>query len=129
MWKEIANAISEAKGITFEILKANQIAGGCINEAYHIKNNNQSYFVKLNHKNTIDMLTSEADGLREIAATKTIKVPSPVCLGTINQKAYLVLEYIRFTNGKSQMQLGENLAKLHSIHQNNFGKYWNRFCL
>ena len=64
MWKEIANAISETKGITFEILKANPIAGGCINEAYHIKNNNQSYFVKLNHKNRIDMLAAEADGLR-----------------------------------------------------------------
>ena len=124
MWKEIANAISEAKGITFEILKANQIAGGCINEAYHIKNNNQSYFVKLNHKNRIDMLAAEADGLREITATNTIKAPSPVCLGTINQKAYLVLDYIRSTNGKSQMQLGENLAKLHSIHQNKFG--WHR---
>ena len=120
MWKEIANAISETKGITFEILKANPIAGGCINESYYIKDNNQCYFLKLNHKNTIAMLAAEADGLREIAATKTIKVPSPVCLGTVNKKAYLVLEYIRFTNEKSQMQLGENLAKLHSIHQNKF---------
>ena len=104
MWKEIANAISEVNGITFEILKANPIAGGCINESYYITDNNQCYFVKLNHKNTIDMLTSEADGLREIAATKTIKVPSPVCLGTINHKAFLVLDYIRSTNRKSQMQ-------------------------
>mgnify|MGYP003329090050 CR=1 FL=1 len=111
MWKEIANAISDTKGITFEILKANPIAGGCINEAYHIKNNNQSYFVKLNHKNRIDMLAAEADGLREITATNTIKGPSPVCLGTVNKKAYLVREYIRCTNEKAQMQLGENLAK------------------
>ena len=124
MWKEIANNISKTKGITFEILNANPIAGGCINESYQIKDNNHCYFVKLNHKNTMYMLAAEADGLREMAATKTIKVPSPVCLGTNNQKAYLVLDYIPSTNGKSQMQLGKNLAKLHSIHQIKFG--WHR---
>ena len=54
MWKEIANAISEKKGITFEILKANPIAGGCINESYYITDNNQCYFVKLNHNDSIE---------------------------------------------------------------------------
>jgi len=126
MWKKIADHISETKGIRFQALKANSIGGGCINETYQIKDNNQCYFAKLNNENTIDILAAEADGLREIAATKTIQVPSPICLGISNHKAYLVLEYIPFTNSKSisQTQLGKHLAKLHAIPQKKFG--WHR---
>ena len=126
MWKEIANHISETKGILFQVLEANPIRGGCINETYQIKDENQCYFVKLNNKNTLAILAAEAEGLREIAATKTIRVPSPICLGTSNHKAYLVLEYISFINSKSisQAQLGKHLAKLHAIPQKNFG--WHR---
>ena len=126
MWKKIADHISEAEGIHFQALNTNPIRGGCINETYQIKDENHCYFVKINHENTIDILAAEAEGLREMAATKTIRVPSPVCLGISNQKAYLVLEYIRFTNCKStsQIQLGKHLAKLHAIPQKKFG--WHR---
>ena len=126
MWQKISNHISETQRIRFRPLKVYPIGGGCINETYQIKDKNQCYFVKLNNENTIDMLTAEADGLREIAATKTIRVPSPICLGVTNQKAYLVLEYISFSKSKSipQKKLGKNLAKLHAIPQKKFG--WHR---
>jgi len=126
MWEKISNHISETQGISFQTLKAYPIGGGCINETYQIKDKNKCYFVKLNNENTIDMLAAEADALREIAATKTIRVPSPICLGVINRKAYLVLEYIPFSKRKfiPQTQLGKHLAKLHAIPQQKFG--WHR---
>ena len=126
MWSVIANHIAEVKGISFNARNIKTITGGCINETYQIQDHNKSYFVKLNNLDSIDMFAAEADGLNEMAATKTIRVPSPICFGISNQKSYLVLEYIHLNNGnfKSQTNLGKDIAKLHSIGQKKFG--WHR---
>ena len=115
MWDALATHISESTGEPFELLQKKTVGGGCINEAYRIEGRNQDYFVKLNHAGAIEMFEAEADGLREIAGTKTIRVPSPICSGTTGAQAYFVMEFINLGGGGSQFQLGERLARLLSL--------------
>ena len=123
MWDALATHISESTGEPFELLQKKTVGGGCINEAYRIEGRNQDYFVKLNHAGAIEMFEAEADGLREIAGTKTIRVPSPICSGTTGAQAYFVMEFINLGGGGSQFQLGERLARLHAVPQPRYGWY------
>ena len=124
MWDALATHISESTGEPFELLQKKTVGGGCINDAYRIEGRNQDYFVKLNHAGALEMFEAEADGLREIAGTKTIRVPSPICSGTTGAQAYFVMEFINLGGGGSQFQLGERLAKLHAVPQSRYG--WHR---
>jgi fructosamine-3-kinase len=126
MWDAITNHISEATGEPFALLQKQSIGGGCINDTYRLKGKNRGYFLKLNQADALEMFEAEADGLREIAATKTIRIPSPICTGMTGRQAYLIMEHLPLGGGRagSQFELGERLAKLHSFPQAQFG--WHR---
>jgi fructosamine-3-kinase len=114
MWNEIANKISQVTGNNFKISDRRSIGGGCINQTYIISNGSISYFVKTNQLSLAKMFAREAQGLEEIHQTNTIKVPQPVCWGTTDQQAYLVLEYLSLNNSqKNWEEMGKQLAKLH----------------
>ena len=82
MWKEIAEHISQVTGETFTINHQNSVSGGCINQGYRVKSNSHSYFVKLNQASQVEMFAAEALGLKQMYATKTIRVPQPICWGS-----------------------------------------------
>ena len=124
MWDALATHISESTGEPFELLQKKTVGGGCINDAYRLEGRDQDYFVKLNHAGALEMFEAEADGLREIAGTKTIRVPSPICSGRTGAQAYFVMEFINLGGGGSQFQLGERLARLHAVPQSRYG--WHR---
>lgn len=126
MWDAIANHISEATGEPFTLLQKQPVGGGCINDTYRLNGKNRDYFLKLNQADAFEMFEAEADGLREIAATKTIRTPPPICTGTTGKQAYLVMEHLPLGGGSagSQFELGKRLAKLHSVPQAQFG--WHR---
>lgn len=100
------------------------IGGGCINQAVRIAGDGRDFFVKFNTASKIEMFVAEAEGLRELAATRTIRVPEPVCWGVADDTAYLVLEYLEFGRGGKGAVLGEQLAALHRVTQAQFG--WHR---
>lgn len=72
------------------------------------------------------MFTAEAAGLTELAATRTVRIPSPVVYGQSAGHAFLVLEYIEFgtANKNSDRLFGQQLALLHRQPQPYFG--WHR---
>ncbi len=63
------------------------------------------------------MFAAEALGLKQIHATKTIRVPEPICWGIAEKSSYLVLEWLEFGGGNSQSweKMGQNLARLHQV--------------
>ena len=81
MWDEIVEQISAATGVAFRLGDARPVGGGCINEAYRLDGNGGPFFAKLNRADELEMFEAEVDGLRDIAATQTIRVPHPVCHG------------------------------------------------
>jgi fructosamine-3-kinase len=139
----IARAITQATGEIFRPESRQGVSGGDINTAEILKGGGRSYFVKSNDATRLDMFAAESEGLTEIANSRTVHVPQPVCLGTHGDRAYLVLEYldIGLGVGKSDPQgrggdargrtpvatdelLGRQLAAMHHVTQSCFG--WRR---
>ena len=124
MWDAVVEQISAAIGETFHFTNAHPIDDGCINDAYRLDGNGGPFFAKVNRADALSMFEAEADGLRDIAATETIRVPRPICHGISSNQAHLVLEYIELSVSGSEAELGYLLAKLHAMPQRNFG--WRR---
>jgi protein-ribulosamine 3-kinase len=125
-WNAVAASIARATGEPFRVDRANPLSGGCINQGFHLQGDRLEFFVKLNAASALPMFEAEAAGLREIAATRTVRVPRPVCAGAEGSQAWLVLEYLSLSRSqpRTSAALGERLAAMHRIVQERFG--WTR---
>ncbi len=122
----IAASIAEAIGSPFTVTAQRRLSGGCINSAMLLEGNGRRYFVKLNDAEAQQMFAAEAEGLRELARARAIRVPAPLCHGATPEAAYLVLEYIEpgRASAQSAVLLGRQLAALHRCTNERFG--WHR---
>ena len=124
LWKGIETTIRNHDK-HFELSTQRQIGGGCINRCYTIESHmGKRYFTKLNSTSALLMFEAEQDGLREIAQTKTIRVPEPLCCGIAEGQSFIVMEYIPLTGsgqGSTPQLMGEQLAAMHRHTQSNFG--------
>lgn len=126
LWGEVARHLAQAGGEPFALRRVQDAGGGCINRAVVLEGDRRRYFVKLNDPARADMFAAEAEGLRELAAAKAVRVPGVVCHGTAHGSTYLVLEHLELTGGDSaaQERLGRGLAQLHRRTSPTFG--WSR---
>ena len=124
MWQEIAQAITQATGQEFAVTSTQSVSGGCINQGYEVKDDNNKYFVKLNQASQVEMFVAEALGLKQMYATNTITVPKPICWGIADNSSYIVLQWLDLARGsnKSWTEMGRQLAAMHHEGTNkNFG--------
>ena len=126
LWHDISGAISTATGNQFHCQEQQASGGGCINNTYTVRYGDRAYFVKLNSARLSEMFAAEAEGLNEIAASSTIRVPEVICYGSSGNQSYLVLEHIVLGHGDSASheQLGRDLAQMHHYCADRFG--WQR---
>ena len=127
MWTEIAQAISQKTGQEFAIASTQSVSGGCINQSYRLEGNSQTYFIKLNQADQVEMFAAEALGLEQMYATRTITVPQPICWGTAGNSSYIVLAWLKLGGGNNQSwtEMGRQLAAMHRQEQEQrFG--WSR---
>jgi protein-ribulosamine 3-kinase len=123
-WEAVERAISEATGRAFRVRAERPVGGGCINAASLLEGEGGSYFVKHNRAERVAMFEAEAQGLRELAATRSVRVPDPVCWGAAGDSAYLVLEHLALggrSGGAALARLGERLASLHRATAARYG--------
>lgn len=123
LWQHIGDRIRAETGVAVRAARE-AVGGGCINQAVRVAGEGRDFFVKLNAAAKADMFAAEAEGLRALAATRTVRVPEPVCWGVAGDSAYLVLEHLAFGRGGSGAELGGQLAALHRTTQAEFG--WHR---
>lgn len=123
-WSQISQHISNVTGQSFRHTAQQSIGGGSINSAHLLRDGERAFFVKLNDALLIDMFAAEAKGLNEILTTNAIKVPRPICWGTRNSDAYIVMEYIPLDGKGSGQKLGQQLAAMHRRSWDKFG--WTR---
>ncbi len=125
-WQAIAAHIGEITGEGFAPASPRSLGGGCINTAAKLSEGSRSYFVKTNRAGSLDMFEAEAEGLREMAATGTIRVPLPLCTGIAGSSAYLVMEYLDMgrAGANGAALAGRRLADLHRHTAERFG--WRR---
>lgn len=100
------------------------VSGGSINNCFKIKFDNAFFFVKVNSSQHFpNMFMAEAEGLKRIGSTNTIKVPQVVAVGNSGEEQFLVLEWIDQEKSDTQLQtkLGHLLAQLHRNTNDAFG--------
>ena len=122
----IAHAVTQATGDVFKINDWRPMSGGSINTTEVLEGSGKKFFVKLNAAARLDMFEAEAEGLTEIANSKSVCVPQPVCRGTHGGQAFLVLEYLdigQYSKNTDQL-LGRQLAAMHHTTRARFG--WRR---
>jgi protein-ribulosamine 3-kinase len=126
IWESIAHAIAAHTGTDFQPESPRTVSGGCINTAYVLGDGRQTWFVKTNRADRLDMFEAEADGLDALAATQTMATPRALCSGTCDGIAYLVVEYLAMgRNGPDGWhQAGQRLAAMHRHTEQRFG--WHR---
>ena len=125
MWTQIAQHISKVTEKEFFVNSHRSVSGGCINQGYAVTDGDCSYFVKLNSASEVVMFEAEALGLKQMLTTATIRVPKPICWGTVASSAYIVLEWLELGSGgnSSWQEMGRQLAAMHS-HTSSQGFGW-----
>lgn len=119
-WESVVTGIRAETGNPLEQWKTRSLGGGCINAAHSLTDSatGTAHFVKVNDAALVDMFAAEAEALAEILATKTIRVPAPVCSGTACGQAFLVLEFIEMSGprtAETESAMGRRLAALHRV--------------
>jgi len=130
-----------------EIESIASVSGGSINDAFHLKLNCGSYFLKVNQaKKFPGMIEYEIEGLNMLYMKSRLKIPKPYLQSVFEGKSYLILEFIKSgdPNNGFWMDFGRGLAELHQntnpffglknnnyigslIQKNNLKKNWNEF--
>lgn len=122
----IAAAISAASGEPFDATTQSRQGGGCINSAFTLSGQSQTWFVKTNTAERLDMFEAEAAGLNALADAATIGVPRALCTGTSGDTAFIVMRYLKLGHGSTLAwrEAGRLLAELHRSSADAFG--WER---
>jgi fructosamine-3-kinase len=126
VWVDIARDISAATGEPYAVRAHRRVSGGCVNMGYRVSDGQRDFFVKTNSAAARAMFAAEAAALAAIAATRTVRVPQPVCEGGNETASWLVLEYMELQSlsASSASALGEQLAALHAQSATGYG--WDR---
>jgi fructosamine-3-kinase len=99
------------------------LGGSSLNELWRVDVGETRYFVKANVASRLPMLQAEADGLRELAQAKAIRVPVPAACGKSHGVSFLALEWLDLVPGGRDATLGRSLAQLHKTTAGQFGWY------
>ena len=124
---EVMRRIEGSVGQSFSFAADQPVSGGCISNARILTTScGKSWFVKSNSDSPKAMFQAEADGLKAMAQTGTIRVPNVITLGQLDSgESFLVLEVIQ--SGRRSVdffeKFGRQLAEMHrqgSNHQFGF---------
>ena len=121
-WSIISRHVKEATGESLQLGSVRSVGGGCINAAYTLDADSRQFFVKINTASGLPMFEAEAEGLAEIAESRSIRVTEPLCFGVAGGDAYLVMEKLTLSGRGNPARLGENLAAMHRVYRNKDGK-------
>ena len=97
------------------------VAGGDICESFKVECKTKTYFLKVHHPGMHAMLQGEAQNLRALAETMTLRVPLPVAHGQTGTYCYLLLEFLELQPAGSDETLGRLLAQLHQYTESYYG--------
>ncbi|NND67268.1 MAG: fructosamine kinase family protein [Halioglobus sp.] len=121
IWETIQADIENATGVKAALNQKSSVGGGCINQAMRVRYGDVDYFVKLNSASKLDMFAAEAEGLQELSRSRTLCVPEPLCWGSDDQTAYLVMENLQLGGQGDPVALAAGLANMHRVTRERFG--------
>jgi protein-ribulosamine 3-kinase len=122
-WPDILRIIQQNTGLTPGSGPITSAAGGCINSSYLLGQGERQIFIKINRLERLCMFEAEAAGLKTIASTGTICVPTVYCTGQSGDTAFIAMQAIimRGSISTSYREFGVQLAALHRYQKSSFG--------
>lgn len=121
LWQHIEQQIEQVTGKPFHIEHNRGVTGGDINVACKVSDGAQQYFIKTNDVRLATMFEAEAEGLLEMASSKTVRVPQPVCYGEHGNRCFVVMEYLELSGRPDMPLLGAQLAAMHKVTAAQYG--------
>lgn len=112
-WQQFSEHLTKHHNIAINIYSVSSIAGGDINQAFHLHTSEGDFFLKVNSLNQYDLLFKEANNLNTLAGTFSITVPKVFAYGKFAQTSWLLLEYLPLSSKGDDIQRGKDLALLH----------------
>lgn len=125
-WQDIFAALREDGIRISDSVSPRPVGGGDISAAWRIDTDATNIFVKTGGPDSLEMFEAEAEGLRELAGAKAIRVPQIVSCGAAGHDAYLAMEWIEFGRPSIDTEriFGQQLAAMHRHCMEEFG--WHR---
>ena len=114
MWQAISHLLSEQLG-EGEIELRNELPGGEIHAAWHLRYAGRDLFVKCDERELLPIFTAEADQLELLSRSKTVNVPQVLAVGSDRDYSFLVMNYLpaRPLDAHNAFILGQQIARLH----------------
>lgn len=115
--------LKEALGKSVQVKSTAFKSGGCINNALKLTTSEGDFFLKWQIGIPEDMFQKEAEGLKLLAKSGSIKIPEVLAYGKLGEKHYLLMENIESAapTGSYWVDFGKALAEMH--HNNSSEKY------
>lgn len=126
----LKNVLRQILNEDLNILNANHISGGDINEVIRINTDKGDFCIKINDAKCYpEMFQMESEGLELLRTNSTFKIPEVITSGNYNDKQYLVIEFIHSASPQPEFwtDFGVKLAKLHQSTDTNFGLDHNNY--
>lgn len=120
---QIARVLESVFGKMVAIISREPLSGGCIHHAERVRTTFGEFFLKHNTPDQHENFQAEANGLKTLAETHTLRVPKCIAVSNTQPTAFLILEWIE--SGKKLSDFWEHfanaLANLHRHTQPTFG--------
>jgi len=126
--QDLVKTIANHCGIN--ISRYEQVHGGDINECYCLHDQGINFFLKLNDADRLPaMFEMEADGLEALHNHSTMIVPEVIQHGIVNDKQWLLLQWIEKGSAKKDAMenFGIALANMHKQPKSYFGWHKNNY--
>lgn len=126
-WKQLEEQLKTELGNDFKMVSTHAVGGGDIHQAFQIHSKQGNFFLKANSLASAPLFTSEAQGLKEMQASLSLRVPQVIAQGETDQQAWLLLEFIPLCASGDDFQRGKDLAMMHHFTQKQFGFHANNY--
>lgn len=120
-WQAVCDLLFERLGLSSRPLRARQLGGGDINQAFLLEDGRQRFFIKLNRAAMLPMFEAESLGLAAIRNSGCIRLPEVYLVASHGEHAFMAMEYIDFGARGDNARLGRQLAAMHACSRSEFG--------
>lgn len=125
-WHGIFADLARSGCVVDDSYRPTPVGGGDISAAWRVDGVDGPFFLKTGSPDRREMFAAEADGLAEIAASKTLRVPRVLATGCAPSASWLALEWLDLERGSADTdrRLGTGLAAMHRTTASAHG--WHR---
>lgn len=115
MWQSIADQVSETLHSQFVIHDKYALSGTSQARRMLISDGTRNLFVKFAPRCELERLECQQHAQEELAKYQAMRIPHPICCGTVADTAFLAMEYFPLHEGSNAewLHFGSALAKLH----------------